>query len=110
MTRHNAENERLKHRYFAYLKEARRHGEETVDATAKALNRFECYTNHRDFRAFHSEQAIAFKRHLAEQRAAKSGERLSKGTLNATLAQLKRFFQWLSLQPGFKSRIRYTDT
>jgi integrase len=110
MAKHNPENERIKHSYFDYLKEARRYSEATVDATAKALDRFECYTNHRDFRAFHSEQAIAFKRHLAEQRAAKSGERLSKATLNATLAQLKRFFQWLSLQPGFKSRLRYSDT
>jgi integrase/recombinase XerC len=109
MTKHNAENERVKHRYFAYLKEARRYSEATVDATAKALDRFECYTNHRDFKVFHPEQAIAFKRHLAEQRAAKSGEKLSKATLHAALAQLKRFFQWLSLQPGFKSRIQYSD-
>ena len=109
MTKHNAENERIKHRYFAYLKEARRYSEATVDATAKALDRFVCYTSHRDFKVFHPEQAIAFKRHIAEQRATKSGEKLSKATLHATLAQLKRFFQWLSLQPGFKSRIQYSD-
>jgi integrase len=109
MTKHNAENERVKHRYFSYLKEARRHSEATVDATAKALDRFECYTNHRDFKVFHLGQAIAFKRHLAEQRAARSGEKLSKATLNATLAQLKRFFQWLSFQPGFKASIQYSD-
>ncbi len=37
MTTHNAENERIKHRYFAYLKEAKRHSEPTVDAVAKAF-------------------------------------------------------------------------
>ena len=41
MTTHNANNERIKRRYFAYLKEAKRHSEPTVDAVAKALARFE---------------------------------------------------------------------
>jgi len=109
VTKHNAENERIKHRYFAYSKEARRQSEPTIDAIAKALDRFERFTNHRDFKLFHPEQAIAFKRHLAEQIAARSGEKLSKATLHATLAQLKRLFQWLSFQPGFKSRIQYCD-
>src|SRR3990172_10720904 len=109
MTTHNPDNERIKRWYFAYLKEAKRHSEPTVDAVAKALARFEADTRHRDFRAFHFEQAIAFKKHLAEQRGQRSGEKLSKATLHATLADLKRFFQWLSGQPGYKSRLIYTD-
>src|SRR5216684_5779503 len=109
MTKHNANNERMKRKYFAYLKEAKRYSEATVDATAKALDRFETYTKHRDFRAFHFEQAIAFKRHLAEQKAIRSKKGLSKATLNSTLIQLKRFFQWLSEKPGYKSRFRYSD-
>ncbi len=109
MTKHSPENERIKRRYFAYLKEAKRLGEPTVDAAAKALHRFEEYTRYRDFKAFHTEQAIAFKWHLAEQRAARSGESLSKATLHATLTQLKRFFQWLAWQPGYKSRFQYSD-
>jgi integrase len=109
MTKHSPENERIKRKYFAYLKEAKRHGEPTVDAAAKALNRFEVHTKHRDFKAFHFEQAIAFKRHLAEQMGRQSGEKLSKATLYATLTQLKRFFQWLAWQPGYKSRFQYSD-
>src|ERR1017187_2156839 len=108
MTKHNPENERIKRKYFAYLKEAKRHSEPTVDAAAKALDRFGVYTKHRDFKAFHTEQAIAFKKHLAEQNA-QSGEKLSKATLYATLTQLKRFFQWLVWQPGYKSRFQYSD-
>ena len=109
MSKNNANNERIKRDYFAYLKEARRHSEPTVDAAAKALNRFEVYTKYRDFKAFHTEQAIAFKRHLAEQKGVQSGEKLSKSTLYATLTQLKRFFQWLAWQPGYKSRFDYSD-
>lgn len=109
MTTHNADNERIKRRYFAYLKEAKRHSEPTVDAVAKALARFEGDTKHRDFKSFHFEQAIAFKRRLTEQKNLQTGERLSKATLHATLANVKCFFHWLAGQPGYKSRLQYSD-
>ena len=109
MKKHNPANERIKRRYFTFLKEAKRQSEPTVDAAAKALSRFEAYTRYRDFKAFHFEQAIAFKRHLAEQKGQQTGEKLSKATLHATLIQLKRFFQWLAWQPGYKSRVQYAD-
>ena len=108
MTKHSARNERIKRKYFAYLKEAQRYSEPSVDAAAKAISRFEEYTRFRDFRAFHFEQAVAFKRHLAEGTAVRSGERLSKATLHATLTQLRKFFFWLPDQLGYKG-ISYSD-
>jgi integrase len=108
MKKHNPVNERIKRQYLSFLKEAKRHSEPTVDAAAKALSRFEAYTRYRDFKDFHFQQAIAFKNNLAEHRGQQSGEKLSKATLHATLTQLKRFFQWLALQPGYKSRIQYS--
>jgi integrase len=109
MSKHNENNARIKRRYFCYLKEAERYSEATVDAVAAALDRFESHTKARDFKAFHIEQAVAFKRHLAEQRNQQSGEVLSKATAHATLAHLKRFFHWLAGQPGYKSRLQYAD-
>ena len=38
-----------------------------------------------------------------------SGGKLSKATLHSTLAHLKRFFRWLAGQPGYRSRLRYSD-
>lgn len=109
MATHNPKNERIKRQYFAFLKEAKRQSEDSVDAVAKALARFEADTRARDFKAFHFELAVAFKRRLAEQVSQVTGERLSKATLHATLAHLKRFFQWLAGQPGYKSRLKYSD-
>ena len=109
MTTHNAANERIKRQYFAYLADAQGHSEQTIDAVAKAIARFEAYTRYKDFKAFHIEQAKAFKRDLADQRGHRSGEPLSKATLYATLTALKRFFVWLAGQPGYKSRISYAD-
>ncbi len=109
MAKHNAENERIKRQYFAYLKEAKRHSEPTVDAAAKALSRFETYTRNWDFKAFHFKQAVAFKHHLAEQTGQRTGEKLSKATLHVTLKQLRAFFFWLAGQPGYKARLNYSD-
>ncbi len=109
MTKHSPENERIKRQYFDYLKEAKRHSEATVDAAAKALSRFEEYNRYREFKTFHFEQAIAFKRYLAEQTGKRSGEKLSQATLHVTLKQLRAFFFWLAGQPGYKARLQYSD-
>jgi integrase len=109
MTGYNAANERMKRQYFAYLAEAQGHSEQSIDAVAKAISRFEAYTRYKDFKAFHIEQAKAFKRDLADQRGHRSGQQLSKATLYSTLTALKRFFVWLAGQRGYKSRISYSD-
>lgn len=109
MSKHNPNNERIKRQYFAYLKEAYGYSEATVDAVAKALDRFETDTRRKDLKTYHYEQAIAFKRHLEEQRNQETGKPLSKATIYATLAHLKRFFHWLAGQPGYKSRLKFSD-
>jgi integrase len=110
MKKHNPDNERIKRNYFSFLKEAKRQNESSVDAVAMSISRFESYTKYRDFKHFHHQQAVGFKNHLAKQTNQQTGKPLSKATLNSTLGQLKAFFQWLAMQPGYKSRISYTDT
>ncbi len=108
--KHNPNNERIKRKYFIFLQEAKRQSEASVDAVAMALSRFEVYTKYRDFKAFHFEQAVGFKKYLAAQNNQQTGKPLSKATLHSTLRHLKAFFQWLSQQVGYKSRLNYTDT
>ena len=109
MRTHHPDNERIKRQYLVLLKEAEGKSEETLDAVAKALARFEADTQYRDFKAFHFEQAVAFKRRLADRDSKVTGEKLSKATQYATLAHLKRFFHWLAQQPGYRSKLRYSD-
>ena len=110
MVKHNAANERIKREYYIYLKEAKRQSEASVDCVAAALAQFETYARHRDFKTFHRQQAVAFKQGLADRRNETTGKPLSKATQYATLSHLKRFFQWLAGQPGYKSRFSYSDT
>lgn len=109
MPKLNPENERVKHDYFTYLREAKRRNEQSVDAAAKAIARFEEANRYRPFKKFHWQQAIAFKARLSEQLNARTGERLSRATVHSTLAALSAFFVWLADRPGYKSRIAYAD-
>lgn len=109
MHKHHPDNERIKHKYFSFLKEALRQSEQTIDGVAKAIARFEDYNRYRDFRLFHHQQAVAFKKHLTEQTNQQTGKKLSKATLHSTCANLKKFFEWLAREPGYKSRLQYSD-
>jgi integrase/recombinase XerC len=104
----NARNERIKHRYFNFLSEAKQLSTGTVDQVAAALADFEQATGHRDFRLFRSEQAQSYKHRLAKAINAATKRPLAKATINSRLAALKAFFQWLSQQPGFR-RMNYAD-
>jgi integrase/recombinase XerD len=110
MSKHNPNNVRITRKYCIFLKEAKRQDDSSIDGLVKAINRFECYTKFKDFKQFHFEQAVGFKKHLVNQRNATTNKPLSKATLNTTLRHLKNFFQWLAMQAGYKSRINYNDT
>ena len=107
--KYNAENERLKRAYLIYMREAEQHGEQSLDAILKALHRFDSYNKFRPFRAFHYEQAIAFKRHLGEAMSERGGGPLSLATQHSTLVALRTFFRWLVGRPGFKRKFSYAD-
>ncbi len=107
--KYNPNNERIKRQYFSFLSDAKGQNEATVDGVAMALSRFEKYNKRKDFKAFHVEQAIAFKKHLATTVSSTTGDKLSKATIHSTLRHLKAFFQWLCLQNGYKSKLTYSD-
>lgn len=109
MTKYNANNERIKRKYLTFLKQAKGQNEASIDAVAKAVVRFESYNHYKDFKVFRVDQAIGFKKHLAGQKHHQTGKPLSMATMNATVRHLKAFFEWLSQEVGYKSRIKYSD-
>ena len=109
MRKHNANNERIKRKYLTFLSQAKGQNEATLDSVAKAISRFEHYNQYKDFKAFHFEQAIAFKKHLAKAKNQQTGKPLSLSTMNATVRHLRSFIEWLSQETGYKSRITYSD-
>jgi integrase len=107
--RFNEDNERVKRRYLEWLREAKRCDITTVDKAAEAIARFEKSTGCKTFKRFHIEQATAFKRMLETTPSKTTGKPLSKATIDGTLRAVKNFILWLAGQPGYKSRISYSD-
>lgn len=102
---YNPANERLKKRYFQYVKEAKGKSPSTLSNIIKALSRFEEYNQFKDFRTFNEEQAVGFKKHLTKVKTERTKETLSVSTLLAITNPLKDFLRWLAYQPGYKSHI-----
>lgn len=70
--------------------------------------RFEELTGARDFKRFHREQAMAFKRTMLQSVNARTGEQLSNATMQATLRDLRA--HWLAYVSGYKSHTAYAHT
>jgi len=109
MRKRHPKNERIKRRYLTYLEEADRQSNRTTDQVAASLFQFERSTGFKDFAAFHIEQARKFKRDMEGFKSPRSGKPLAKATMKSRLAHVKAFFQWLAREPGYKSKIRYSD-
>jgi integrase len=109
MNHFNSKNERIKRDFYRYQTQAKQKSEKTLDGIRKAIDRFESYTNHKDFSTFNIEQAIAFKKFLSLQKSKTTKENLSKSTILSTVNHLKEFFTWLAWRPGFKSKLHPTE-
>jgi integrase len=109
MAKINPKNERLKHAYAAYLQEAKRMTPESAEDALATIALFETSTGGKDFARFHIEQAKRFKRLQGEAINRKTGKPISKATVHSRLMAMKAFFIWLAGQPGFRSRITYSD-
>lgn len=109
MSKHNPKNTRIKRKYLVWLVDAKGLSEASTDKAAAAISAYEVFLERKDFRAFNSERARAFKRDLAKQKNTKTGAPLSASTIGSTLRDLKAFFHWLADQPGYKSKISHSD-
>ncbi len=109
MRKINEANERMKRRYLRFLREANGLSVASIDKAAAAILQFEKATGFKDFKHFHIEQAVAFKKALGKMKSAATGKPLSKATISATLRTVKAFFKWLSMQQGYKTRVRLPD-
>ncbi len=109
MSKRNKDNLRIKRKYLVWRGDARGYSAATVDKSAAAISLYDDWLAGKDFRAFHSERARAFKRHLGGLRNERTGAPLTASTINGTLRELKAFFYWLADQAGYKSKINRAD-
>lgn len=102
-------NVRMKHKYLDHLKQVKGRDEKTLDKVAAALSEFEKAIGGKDFKQFNRGWGERFKTHLSNARNKRTKKPLSPSTIDATLSYVKAFVSWLADQPGFKSRVGYSD-
>lgn len=106
---HHPKNERIKRRYCIWLREAQRMGEKSVNHALASIGQYEATTGYRDFALFNVEQARKYKRLLDNGADTASGKPVAKATATARLNAIRRFFVWLADQPGYRSRLTFSD-
>ena len=109
MTTCNPANERIKRRYFEYLKEAEGLAPVTIEHTRRAINDYERFTKWADFKRFSRKSAIDFRKSLLAGDGKRKAQASSRATIHSKLGRVEKFFRWLAGQPGFKTRIHYAD-
>ena len=109
MSKRMSDNLRIKRKYLVWLKDARGLSEASSDKAAAAIAAYERFLGAKDLRAFHSERARAFKRHLATRKNGGTGAGLSSASINGVLREVKAFFKWLADQPGYRSKLSHSD-
>jgi len=99
----NIENERLKRKFFRWLKEADGCCESTITNIEKAIFLYEDFTKRASFKSFNANRAIEFKKCLKAREF--RGKLISLTTYYTYLRYLRKFFSWLAWQNGYKSKI-----
>lgn len=102
-------NFRMIGRYLEMMRYSRGRAEATTDQIAASLADLERVTSGKDFRNFKPAWALQFKKEIATRTSRRTGEKLSVATITARLQHLRGFFEWLSDQPGYRSRIKPSD-
>lgn len=78
MAKYNPENERIKRDYITHMRLAQDKQEGSVVAALAAIDRFERSTGYRHFKAFHIEQARAFREKILDQTGARARKGLAQ--------------------------------
>jgi len=101
----NARNDRVKREYLIWLKEAKQRSPATVEQARHAIDRLEAYTGYKDFGTYNQNQALGFKKALAQTKAKRSGNLISISTVHHTLQAIKEFLAWLHGRDEYRRRI-----
>ncbi|MEO5646497.1 MAG: site-specific integrase [Candidatus Paceibacterota bacterium] len=109
MTKTTYENERIKREFFEQLKGARGFAKSSVITHADAINQWETFTKNEDFSAYDKSRAIGFADWINTRPSKTKSGKISLVTQSNYLRRVKKFFIWLSEQPGYKSKILKSD-
>ncbi|MBT6068316.1 site-specific integrase, partial [Candidatus Peregrinibacteria bacterium] len=98
------QNEVMKKQFFLYLKEVKGFSKDSMDAYERSILLWQECLENKDFSGFGKQQVRAFKSWL-QNRTNRQGDPLSLVYRYNVLRRIRGFFEWLSMQPHYKSQI-----
>lgn len=105
MTNSAYQNEQKKREFLEYLKGAQGFSESSLNTFAEAIGQWQLFTENDDFANFDKSKALAFRDWLKSRKAHTEIGTISIVTQYNYLRRIKRFFEWLSGQPVYKSKL-----
>lgn len=109
MTNTTYENEAMKREFFEQLKGARGFSKSSVRSHAEAIHQWEVFTKNEDFSTYSKSKAVGFTEWISTRPSKTKSGKISLVTQYNYLRRIKKFFVWLSEQPGYKSKVIKSD-
>jgi integrase/recombinase XerD len=109
MTKTPHENEQKKREFFEYLKGGKGFSKSSVNKFAEAIGQWQIFSDDEDFATFNKSKATAYVDWLQSRVARTEAGQLAPVTQDNYLRRTKRFFEWLSEQPGYRNKIPKSD-
>lgn len=108
-TRHHAQNEIVRYRFFEKLEHQDGKDSKTIDHYIIAIHEFELAIGFKDFRKFVHEWAITFKNHLNDKKNQRTGEHISKSLYFHYVDHVRHFFEWLQVHEKDYAKLKAQD-
>ncbi len=106
MSKVRYQNEKMKRKYFDWSKGALGFSDKTMKVKESAIWKYDEFTKNQDYKKFNAEIAKNFKKWLESTKNKTTGKPLDKTTQYNILRHVNDFFTWLSMQSGYKSKIK----
>lgn len=103
----NIKNLKIKRKYYKYLTGCEGLSEASINKIESSLAKYEEFTKNEDYGRYNSDKAINYKKWLAVSKF--TGKALSVASYHNYLRSLRKFFTWLSSQPGYKRKFIITE-
>lgn len=105
MSKPTYQNEEIKREFYEYLKGAKGFTKSSVRVHADGIAQWEIFTSHAALGNYDKSTAAAFTDWLASRPAKTKSGKIALVTQSNYLRRVKKFFEWLAEQPGYKSKI-----
>jgi integrase len=109
MTKINPQNEKIKRKYFDWLKEAEGLSVSSIYKVERSIALWDDFTDAADYRSFNIDITKDFKKWLFERKNQATNQPISLTTCHYYLISLNDFFKWLAGQQGYKSKVRLDE-